>query len=52
MRGLAYSFRGSVNYHHGRKHVGVQVGVMLELKLLHYGGNRKATNMLVAILSI
>jgi hypothetical protein len=34
---LAYRFRGSVYYHHGRKHGSVQAGMMLEkeLRVLH-----------------
>jgi hypothetical protein len=28
--GLAYSFRGSVHYHHGRKLGSIQVGLVLE----------------------
>ena len=33
---LAYSFRGSVHYHHIRKHGSVQVDlVMKELRVLH-----------------
>ena len=31
--GLAYSFRGLVLYHHGRKHGSVQAGTVLEKKL-------------------
>ena len=34
--GLAYSFRGSVHYHHGRKHGNVQADMVLEeLRVLH-----------------
>jgi len=35
--GLAYSFRGSVHYHHGRKHGSVQEADMVleELRALH-----------------
>jgi hypothetical protein len=34
--GIAYSFRGSVHYHHGRKHGSVQAGMVLEmLRVLH-----------------
>jgi hypothetical protein len=35
--GLAFSFRGSVHYHHGRKHDSVQAGMVLEkeLRILH-----------------
>ena len=35
--GLAYRFRGSVRYHHGGKHGGVQADVVLgeELRVLH-----------------
>jgi hypothetical protein len=29
--GLAYNFRGSVHYHHGRKHVSSQAVMVLEL---------------------
>jgi hypothetical protein len=33
---LAYSFRGSVHYHHGRKHGGTQADMVLEeLRVLH-----------------
>jgi len=28
--GLAYSFRGSVDYHHSRKHDSLQAGMVLE----------------------
>jgi hypothetical protein len=36
--GLVYSFRGSVHYHHGRKHGGVQADILLEkeLRVLHF----------------
>ena len=35
--GLAYSFRGSVYYHHGRKHGSIQADTVLgkELRVLH-----------------
>jgi hypothetical protein len=35
--GLAYRFRSSVNYHHGRKHGSIQPDMVLgkELKVLH-----------------
>ena len=35
--GLSYSFRGSVHYHHGRKHGSVQADMVLEkeLRVLH-----------------
>ena len=35
--GLAYSFRGLVHYHHGRKHGGMQADMVLEeeLRALH-----------------
>ena len=35
--GLAYSFRGSVHYHHGRKHGSIQADMVLEkeLRVLH-----------------
>ena len=35
--GLAYRFRGSVHYHHGRKHGSIQVDMVLEkeLRVLH-----------------
>jgi hypothetical protein len=34
--GLPYSFRGSVHYHHGRKHGSVQAGMALEeLRVLY-----------------
>jgi hypothetical protein len=36
--GLAYSFRGSVHYHHGRKHGGMQADMVLQeqrVLLLH-----------------
>jgi hypothetical protein len=35
--GLVYRFRGIVNYHHGRKHGGMQANMVLEkeLKILH-----------------
>jgi hypothetical protein len=34
--GLAYTFRGSVHYHHGRKHGSMQVNMVLEkLRVLH-----------------
>jgi hypothetical protein len=40
--GLAYSFRGSVHYHHGRKYGSVQADIVLELlKVLHL--DQKAT---------
>jgi hypothetical protein len=34
---LAYSFRGSVHYHHGRKHGSMQADMVLEkeLRVLH-----------------
>jgi hypothetical protein len=33
---VAYSFRGSVHYHHGRKHGSVQADMALEeLRVLH-----------------
>jgi hypothetical protein len=33
---LSYSFKGSVHYHHSRKHGSVQAGVVLnELRVLH-----------------
>jgi hypothetical protein len=34
---LAYSFRGLVHYHHGRKHGSIQAGMVLEkeLEVLH-----------------
>ena len=34
---LAYSFRGLVRYHHGRKHGDMQAGTVLEkeLRVLH-----------------
>ena len=34
---LAYSFRGSVHYHHGEKHKGIQADMVLEteLEVLH-----------------
>ena len=36
--GLAYSIRGSVHYHHGRKHGNIQVDMVLEeLRVLHLG---------------
>jgi len=37
--GLAYSFRGSVHHHHGRKHGSVQGDMVLEkeLRVLHLG---------------
>ena len=37
--GLAYSFRGSVHYHHGRKHGSMQAYLVLEkeLRILHLG---------------
>jgi hypothetical protein len=36
--GLAYSFRGSVYYHHGRKHGSVPADMVLEkeLRVLHF----------------
>ena len=34
--GAAYTFRGSVHYHHGRKHGSVQADTVLEeLRVLH-----------------
>ena len=34
--GLAYSFRGSVHYHHGGRHGSVQADMVLEeLRVLH-----------------
>jgi hypothetical protein len=35
--GLAYRFRGSVHYHHGRKHGSIQAGMVpvKELRVLH-----------------
>jgi hypothetical protein len=34
--GLAYRFRGSAHYHHGRKHGSVQADMVLEeLRVLH-----------------
>jgi hypothetical protein len=35
---LAYSFRGSVHYHCGRKHGSIQADIMLEeeLRVLHF----------------
>ena len=34
--GLAYSFTGSVHYHHGGKHGSIQAGMVLEeLRVLH-----------------
>ena len=34
--GLAYSFRGSVRYHHGGKHGSLQADMVLEeLRVLH-----------------
>ena len=35
--GLAYSFRGLVHYHHGRKHGSMQADMVLEkeLRVLH-----------------
>ena len=35
--GPAYSFRGSVHYHHGGKHGSIQAGIVLEeeLRVLH-----------------
>jgi hypothetical protein len=32
---LAYSFRGSVHYHHDRKHGSVQADIVQELRVLH-----------------
>ena len=51
---LAYSFRGSVSYHHGGEHGGLQTVMVLEnqLQTLHLAGNRKSTEMLGNILSI
>ena len=36
--GLAYSFRGSVHYHHGKKHGSQQADMVLEkeLRVLHF----------------
>jgi hypothetical protein len=31
--GLTYRFRGSVHYHHGRKHGSIQAGMVLEKEL-------------------
>jgi hypothetical protein len=35
--GLAYSFRGSVHYHHGGKHGSMQADIVLQrqLRILH-----------------
>ena len=34
--GLAYRFRGSVHYHHGREHGSIQADIVLEeLRVLH-----------------
>jgi len=35
--GLAYSSQGLVHYHHGRKHGGLQTGMVLEkeMRILH-----------------
>jgi hypothetical protein len=34
---LIHSFRGSIHYHHGRKHESVQVDMVLEeLRVLHF----------------
>jgi hypothetical protein len=47
--GLAYSFRGLVHYHHGRKHDSRQANTVLEkeLRVLHLesqaAGREKAT---------
>jgi hypothetical protein len=45
--GLAYRFRGSVHYHHGRKHGSIQADMVLEkeLRVLHLvlKANRRKT---------
>ena len=51
MRELAYSFRGSVHYHHGREHGTMQAEVVLELRVLHLAGIRKSADSLRGILS-
>lgn len=40
---LPYSFRGSILYHHDRKHDGMQTDKVLELRMLHLVGNKKMT---------
>jgi hypothetical protein len=41
--GLTYSFRGSVHYHHWRRHDSIQVDMMLEkeLRVLHPKATRR-----------
>jgi hypothetical protein len=50
--GLVYSFRGSVHYHLGRNHGGVQADMVLkmELRVLHL--DPKATEGVCAILTV
>ena len=52
LRVAAYSFRGSLHYHHGGEHDNTQADVVLELRVLHLAGNRKSTDKLGGILSI
>ena len=40
---LAYSFRGSVHYHHDEEYGRVKADVVLELIVSHLAGNRKLT---------
>jgi hypothetical protein len=45
--GLAYRFRGSVHYHHGRKHGSIQAGMELkELRVLHVVAKAKRRRLL------
>jgi hypothetical protein len=39
---LAYRLRGSVHYHHGRKHGSIQAGMVLEKKLRVFHLDMKA----------
>jgi hypothetical protein len=42
--GLAYSFRGLVHYHHGRKHGNVQTDMVMEwVRVLHLEGDSDST---------
>jgi hypothetical protein len=46
--GLAYRFRGSVHYHHGRKHGSIQADVVLEESRVLYFESKAARNRLAA----
>lgn len=41
---LAYSFRGSVYYHHSGELESLQADVVLELRMLYLEGNRKSAD--------